>query len=94
MRLYEVIDARTQVHLVMELCHGKHLFHFIKKRKPDQAIPEAQAAPIFKQIVSAIAHLHSINVVHRDLKLENILINDQKQLNDIKVIDFGFSTNC
>ena len=31
MRLYEVIDMRTHVHLVMELCHGKNLFHYIKK---------------------------------------------------------------
>lgn len=32
MRLYEVIDTRSQVHLVMELCHGKNLYHHIKRR--------------------------------------------------------------
>ena len=35
MGLYEVIDSRTHVHLVMELCQGTNLFHVIKKRKPD-----------------------------------------------------------
>ena len=76
MRLFEVIDSRTHVHLVMELCHGKNLFHFVKKRKPDQRLPEPEAAHIFRQIVSAVAYMHSLNVVHRDLKLENVLIND------------------
>lgn len=48
MRLYEVIDTRTHVHLVMELCHGRNLFHFVKKRKPDQRLPEPEAAHIFR----------------------------------------------
>ena len=91
MRLYEVIDSRTHVHLVMELCHGKSLYHFIKKRKPDGRIPEAEAATIFKQVVSAISFMHSLNVVHRDLKLDNILISDSSE---VKLIDFGFSTGC
>ena len=94
MRLYEVIDMRTHVHLVMELCHGKNLFHFVKKRKPDQRLPEPEAAHIFGQIVSAVAYMHSSEVVHRDLKLENILINDDKKANVIKIIDFGFATGC
>lgn len=44
MTLYEVIDTRTHVHLVMELCQGTNLFHIIKKRKPDQRLPEPEAA--------------------------------------------------
>mgnify|MGYP006093796527 CR=1 FL=1 len=44
MGLYEVVDSRTQVHLVMELCQGTNLFHLIKKRKPDQRLPEKEAA--------------------------------------------------
>ena len=35
--------------------------------------------------------MHNMNIVHRDLKLENILINDK---NEIKIIDFGFATGC
>ena len=48
MRLYEVIDSRTSVHLVMELCEGKNLFHHVKKRKPDPSLPEPMVAKIFK----------------------------------------------
>jgi len=44
--------------------------------------------------VSAVAYLHNFGLVHRDLKLENILINDTGGMNEIKIIDFGFATNC
>jgi len=93
MRLYEVIDSRTHVHLVMELCLGKNLYHSVKKRKPLQRFSEPEAAHIFRQIISAVAYMHELNVVHRDLKLDNILINEQNG-NEIKIIDFGFATGC
>ena len=57
-------------------------------------MPEPEAAHIFRQIVSAVAYMHKLNVVHRDLKLENILINDAKNESVIKIIDFGFATGC
>lgn len=38
--------------------------------------------------------MHAVNVVHRDLKLDNILINEHKGANEIKIIDFGFATGC
>jgi serine/threonine protein kinase len=91
MRLYEVIDSRTHVHLVMELCQGKNLYHFTKKIKGDFRLPENEVAAIFKQIVSGIAYLHERNIAHRDLKLDNILINEAHG-NKIKIIDFGFAT--
>ena len=75
MSLYEVIDSRTHVHLVMELCNGRNLYHFIKKKK-FMRLDEVEAKKIFKQIVSAIDYMHSMNVVHRDVKLDNILIDE------------------
>ena len=47
MRLHEVIDQRTHVHLVMELCTGMPIFHHIKKL-PDQRINESQCRSIFR----------------------------------------------
>jgi len=78
---------------VTELCHGKNLYHFIKKR-PNQCLTERDAVPIFTQIVSAVSSMHGLGLVHRDLKLENILIDDKDQVNHIKIIDFGFASNC
>ena len=93
MQLHEVVDARIQVHLVMELCEGKNLYHMIKKSREQKwpGLPEDQVRPIFAQIASAIAYMHSVSVVHRDVKLDNILVN---QKGEIKLIDFGFATKC
>lgn len=49
---------------------------------------ESQVKTLFKQLLSAMDYLHSINIVHLDLKLENILFVNKE---DIKLIDFGFS---
>ena len=88
MSLWEVIDQRTQVHLVMELCRGMPLYHHVKKL-PDQKMSEHQCKLIFKQLVQAVQYMHSQNKAHRDLKLDNILFDAETQ--QIKVIDFGFS---
>lgn len=44
---------------------------------------------MFKQIADGIDYLHSLNISHRDIKLDNILIEDKTNM--IKIIDFGFS---
>lgn len=93
MKLFEVLDQTSKCHLVMELCHGRNLHHFIKK-KPGKCLTEQEAIPVFRQIVSAVAYMHEHGLVHRDLKLENILISETGGVNEIKLIDFGFATNC
>lgn len=90
MGLFEVIDTRLNVNLVMELCQGKSLYHYIKKKK-GLKLPEKECQTIFKQLVEAVAYLHRANIVHRDLKLDNILIDEDKR---IKLIDFGFSISA
>ena len=74
----------------MELCQGKSLYHFIKK-KSGLKIDETECKNIFKQLVEAVAYLHKSNICHRDLKLDNILVDDKRK---IKLIDFGFSVEC
>ena len=46
MGLYEVIDTRANVNLIMEMCNGKSLYHYIKK-KPKQNLPEEECRTIF-----------------------------------------------
>lgn len=88
MKLHEVVDMRTHVHLIMELCQGSSIFHHIKKM-PDQRLPADQCKHIFKQLVRGIAYMHSKGYAHRDLKLDNILMDVGTKT--IKIIDFGFS---
>jgi phosphorylase kinase gamma subunit len=59
--------------------------------RENPGVNEKEIRPILKQIVSAVAEIHSLDIVHRDLKLDNILIDKN---HEIKIIDFGFATQC
>ncbi|CDW77080.1 protein kinase domain containing protein [Stylonychia lemnae] len=88
-KLYDSIDTGIKVNLIMEYVQGRSLYSFLRKKGGVMLrIDEKQAKLIFKQVAGAVAYLHEEKIVHRDLKLENILIDDQ---NRIKIIDFGFS---
>ena len=72
----------------MEFISNTSMHGFIKTFE-SRRIPEKDVRFIFKQIVEGINYLHSNNFIHRDIKLENILID--KKNKQIKIIDFGFS---
>jgi serine/threonine protein kinase len=77
----------VQDHLyhVMEYFPGQDFFDFILTTKT--GLPEIEARTIFKQLISAVKHLHKQDVVHLDISPENILINPNTY--KIKIIDFG-----
>lgn len=87
-KLFETIDAPRQLHLVLEYLAGGSL-HYYLKRSPNRHFTESESKRLFRQILSAMEYCHSMNVTHRDLKLENILLDDRR---NIKLIDFGFAT--
>ncbi|CAI7873671.1 unnamed protein product [Closterium sp. NIES-54] len=82
------------VHLVMELCNGGDLFDFIQGA-PKGRLNERHAASVMRQLLGALHHCHSLGVLHRDVKPENILLCDRvtHQSRDrdvrIKLSDFG-----
>ena len=70
----------------MELVNGVSLLTFIKS-KENRRLDILECKEICYQITNAMCHLHEKNIVHRDIKLENILIDENKK---VKIIDFGF----
>uniref|UniRef100_A0A8C9EUL3 non-specific serine/threonine protein kinase n=1 Tax=Pavo cristatus TaxID=9049 RepID=A0A8C9EUL3_PAVCR len=82
-RLYHVIETSKKIFMVLEYCPGGELFDYIVSK---DCLPEEEARVFFRQIVSAIAYVHSQGYAHRDLKPENLLIDEERNL---KLIDFG-----
>jgi len=72
----------------MELVSGVSLYSYLKS-KVDQKLEEAEGKQIYNQIINGMNYLHKNNIIHRDLKLENVVLDNNK---NIKIIDFGFST--
>ncbi len=90
-KIYEFYDTLTDFFIVTEYCKRGELYGYIKNY-----YSENQLAVLFYQVFSGLSYLHENNILHRDLKLENIMISDiEKDLNTkedyfwIKIIDFG-----
>lgn len=84
MKLYEVISVGDEIHLITEYLKCGTLHSLISTR----ALSLPHVRKLFQQIVSAIQYCHRKLIVHRDLKLENILMSDES---NCKVADFGLS---
>lgn len=83
--IYDVGEENHILYMVMEYVEGLTLKEYIQKYSP---ISVEEALEIMKQVTSAIAHAHANNLIHRDIKPQNILINNNGQ---VKVTDFGIA---
>lgn len=84
-RLYEVIVTEELVWLVLEYCPGDELYNYLLAKG---ALEPNKVQRIFTQLVGAVTYVHNKSCVHRDLKLENILLDKH---GDVKLCDFGFT---
>uniref|UniRef100_A0A8C2JZ38 Maternal embryonic leucine zipper kinase n=1 Tax=Cyprinus carpio TaxID=7962 RepID=A0A8C2JZ38_CYPCA len=82
-RLYHVIETSSKIYMVLEYCPGGELFDYIIAK---DRLSEEETRVFFRQIISALAYVHSQGYAHRDLKPENLLIDEDHNL---KLIDFG-----
>uniref|UniRef100_A0A8C4NH15 non-specific serine/threonine protein kinase n=1 Tax=Eptatretus burgeri TaxID=7764 RepID=A0A8C4NH15_EPTBU len=85
-RIYEVFENDNKLVIVMEFASNGELFDYLHKQGQ---LRESEARRFFRQILAATMHCHRNGVVHRDLKLENILLDENFS---IKIADFGFSS--
>jgi len=85
-QLFEVLASKTKIYLVLELVTGGELFDELAKEKG--GFGEFKARRFFKQLVDGMMCCHDKGIVHRDIKLENLLLDCN---GDLKISDFGLS---
>jgi serine/threonine protein kinase len=87
-KIYETIETEKHIIIVMELCAGGDLLNYVRKRR---RLKEPYAKVIFKQIIDGLCYIHSKYIAHRDIKLDNILLDGK---GNVKIADFGVSKQC
>lgn len=88
-RLYQHVEDETNHYLFLELCRGGDLFSVIETYGK---LPENSVRRIFLQLLDAVRAMHAVGIVHRDLKLENILLAEPgPECQRLVICDFGLS---
>eukprot|EP00605_Chrysophyceae_sp_TOSAG23-4_P001959 GSChrysophyteH1.ASY1.ANO1.2170.1 assembled CDS len=91
-KLKDVFFGRRTVYLVTNLCRGGELFELLNTgKKRGYVFREDRGAMLIGDMFSAVHHLHSQGIVHRDLKLENFLFEEKSSTSSLILIDFGLS---
>ena len=101
-KLEEIKASKDYYYIVMEYANGGSLSHCLKKyqEKYNKSFSEEIVQFLMRQIVDAIKYIHAVKIIHRDLKLDNIMVSfdneiDKNNLNmlkaKIKIIDFGLA---
>mmetsp|Transcript_21361 Transcript_21361/g.46375 ORF Transcript_21361/g.46375 Transcript_21361/m.46375 type:complete len:586 (+) Transcript_21361:347-2104(+) len=98
LKLYKHFQDPETVYLLLEYCAKGELYQLLRTHK-NRRFPEETTRHYFMQVAKGLQHLHSQHIVHRDLKLENVLISKttmssgtpQLELHDVKIADLGLS---
>ncbi len=87
-KIFEYFYDDNNYFVITEIVNGCELFEYFST---EQSFNEAEACSIMIQLFSAVSYLHKKGIVHRDLKLENIMLEKYNGQNVIRLIDFGAS---
>ena len=85
-QLYEILQTAQHIFIIMEYCEGKEILDYILTKNH---LSELESLKYFQQLINCLFYLHSQNIAHRDIKIDNMLLDSNK---DLKLIDFGLST--
>ncbi|KAK6311600.1 hypothetical protein J4Q44_G00172640 [Coregonus suidteri] len=88
--LHEVYETNSEIILILECAAGGEIFNQCVADN-DEAFTEKDVIRLARQILTGVACLHRNNVVHLDLKPQNILLTSAIPLGDIRIVDFGLS---
>lgn len=88
-KMFDMYQDETYYYIVIEYCSGGELFDRVKNNS--DGFSEKEAAGYLRQLLSALSYLHARQIVHRDLKAENLLFENEKIDANMKLIDFGVS---
>ena len=91
-KYYNFLREENHIYIIMEYLEGSTLRQYIKQNSEN--ITEDIARQIIKQLLTALSYLHySCDICHRDIKPENIMFTEKNKITDIKLLDFGLSTD-
>ena len=85
LKIIEILESQKHLYLVLEFASHGELFDYLASRG---SLPIPDAMRLFRQIIYGLDYLHANSICHRDLKLENILLDE---FNNVKIADFGFA---
>lgn len=85
-RMHDYIVNDEKIYMILEYADGGDMLSYIQSI--NGPVGERDCKPWMRQIMSAVAYLHRMDIIHRDLKLENLLIETSTRM--IKLCDFGF----
>ena len=88
-KLIDIFENADYYYIVLEYMEGKDLFDYLHSRK--FKIPEARARELAQGICEGVKYMHQYGIIHRDLKLENIMMTDSSEKAVPKIVDFGLS---
>ncbi|KAA8518953.1 hypothetical protein F0562_016273 [Nyssa sinensis] len=88
-RLHEIIQEPGKIHLILEYCRGGDLSMYIQQRQG--RVPEARAKHFMQQLAAGLQILRENNLIHRDLKPQNLLLSTSDDNSVLKIADFGFA---
>jgi len=88
-KLIDVFENSDHYYIVIEYMAGKDMFDYIQKR--NFMLSEERVKQLSVQIINAVRYLHDFGIVHRDLKLENVMMSDSSNVAHPKIVDFGLA---